>query len=146
MTVVYFLALEFSMLKKLFIILLIAGTTSVYAASTFQWSRLSHTRLNNFVRLTKLPFGQYLIGVYSTGNTIQQYTTELPKTVEVEVVKEVVVTKEVPVEKIVEVEKQLPIGTIIISPEEIATYRQQCFSWSQGWNDTCALRFLSSIF
>lgn len=139
---VYMLTL-FNQMRKLFILLLLlAGTTSVFAASTFQWSRLSHTRLNNFVRLTKLPVGQYLIGVYSTGNTIQEYTEEQPQVVTV--TKEVIVTKEVPVEKIVEVEKQLPSGTIIISPEELATYKSQCFSYVVGWKDDCVLRFISS--
>lgn len=134
-------------MKKLLITLLILSSiTSAYAASTFQWSRLSHTRLNNFVRLTKLPVGQYLIGVYSTGNTIQQYNG--PEIQTIEKIKEVQVIKEVPVEvtKTVVVEKKLPIGTIVITPEEKANLRTRCYDNWYGWNQVCVDEFLYSKF
>jgi len=132
------------MLKKLFIILLLLSSiTSVYA-SGFQWSRLYHTRLNTFVRTTKLPHWQYVIGVYSTGNTITEYTEPTPEVVTntVTVTKEVV--KEVPVEKIVTIEKQLPPGTITISPEEKNTLRTRCYDNWSGWNAVCVDEFLYS--
>lgn len=129
------------MKKFLFTLLLLVSITSVYA-SDFQWSRLYHNRLNIFVRTTKLPPWQYVIGVYSTGNTITEYSEPVPVTNTVTVTKEVV--KEVPVEKIVEVEKQLPIGTIVFAPDDIALYRSQCFSYRMGWDDACVLRFISS--
>lgn len=131
------------MRKLIVLILLLVGTTSVFAASSFQWSRLSHARLNNFVKLTKLPTWQYLIGVYATGNTIQQYTPAEPQTIQVEVIKEVQVIKEVLVEKIVEVEKPIPTGTIVFTPEQITNYRNACFSYRMGWDDQCVIRFLS---
>lgn len=129
------------MKKILFTLLLIASITSVYA-NDFQWSRLYHTRLNTFVRTTKLPHWQYVIGVYSTGNTITEYTEPTPEVVTNTVTKEVV--KEVPVEKIVTVEKQLDPGTVVFTPDEIALYRSQCYSYRMGWDDACVLRFLSS--
>ena len=89
-------------------ILLIASITSVFA-SDFQWSRAFHSRLNAFVRVTKLPPGQYVIGVYSTGNTITEYT-QLVSTPEIRVVE----TQKVVVEtKIVEVPKYIVTERII---------------------------------
>lgn len=62
---------------KIFIVILLGlATTSVFA-SDFSWSRANHNRLNGFIRSTKLPPGQYVIGVYSTGNTITEYVPEV---------------------------------------------------------------------
>ncbi len=64
-------------MKRIIILfLLLVGTTSVFA-SDFSWSRANHNRLNGFIRSTKLPPGQYLISVYSTGNTITEYVPEV---------------------------------------------------------------------
>lgn len=133
-------------MKKLLItLLLLASITSVYA-SDFQWSRLYHTRLNTFVRTTKLPHWQYVIGVYSSGNTITEYTEPTTKVVTntVTVTKEVI--KEVPVEviKTITIEKQLTPGTITISPEEKNTLRTRCYDNWSGWNPVCVDEFLYS--
>lgn len=123
------------------ILVLFMSITSVYA-SGFQWSRLYHNRLNTFVRTTKLPPGQYVIGVYSTGNTITEYTEPEPVTNTVVVTNEVI--KEVPVEKIITVEKQLDPRTIIITVDEKEKFRSECYSYRNGWGEECIERFLIS--
>ncbi len=128
-------------------LLLLSSITSVYA-SGFQWSRLYHNRLNTFVRTTKLPHWQYVIGVYSSGNTITEYTEPTTEVVTNTVTVTNEVIKEVPVEVIKEVlvEKQLPPGTITISPEEKKTLRTRCYDNWYGWNQVCVDEFLYSKF
>lgn len=111
------------MLKKLFIILLLLSSiTSVYA-SDFQWSRLYHNRLNTFVRTTKLPTWQYVIGVYSTGNTITEYTEPTTQVVTKEVIKEVPVEKEII--RYITVEKQVADPRVTTGSYVLSAYDLQ---------------------
>ncbi len=115
-------------MKKLLItLLLLASITSVYA-SDFQWSRLYHNRLNTFVRTTKLPHWQYVIGVYSSGNTITEYTEPTTEVVTKEVIKEVPVEKEII--RYITVEKQVAdprvtTGSYILSAYDLQ-YLRSC--------------------
>lgn len=128
-------------MKKLLIaLLLVASITSVYASTEFSWSQLSHRRLDNFVRLTKLPPGQYIIGVSASGNTIQQYSEGEPIILEREIV------EEVPVEKIVYVDvvkylqdPRLEDGKAIIVSSMDADYIYRMCSNEErpGWNVQC---------
>lgn len=133
------------MKKLIILLLLLAGTTSVYAASTFQWSRLSHTRLNNFVRLTKLPVGEYLIGVYSTGNTIQEYNPTEPVVITntKEVIKEVRIEVPVITEKLIMIEKPTCSNGIVFNKTDIDNIKNRCLreSWYM-YDPQCVMNFL----
>lgn len=94
---------------------------SVFASTIgLQFSKVQQNRLNTFVRTTKLPPGQYVIGVYSTGNTITQYEEPEMSTniIEKEIIKEVPIEKEIV--KYITVEKEIPIATwsVILSYED----------------------------
>ncbi len=128
-------------MKKLLItLLLLTSFTSVYA-SDFQWSRLYHNRLNIFVRTTKLPPGQYIIGVYSTGNTITQY--EEPQAIQI--------TKEVPIDKevirYITIEKQIvdprvTTGSYILSERDVQFLKDCNKLWNQSHFNSCIADYI----
>lgn len=131
-------------MKRIIIsLLLLSSITSVYA-SGFQWSRLYHNRLNTFVRSTKLPLWQYVIGVYSSGNTITEYTE--PDTIiqKIEVIKEVPIEKEVI--RYINVERQvsvpLPKGSYLLLKEDIdKMYGCAYYATTQEFQ-TCVFNYL----
>jgi len=80
--------------------------------------------------MTKLPPGQYVIGVYSTGNTITEYTEPIVSPPEIRVIETQKVVTET---KIVEIPKYIFIDKIIYVTG--ATVEPTCIRNrnAQGW-------------